>query len=52
MSWEIVRNLKLMPFLVLIIRNLCAQGKAPEEILQYLNEINEILEKTLEIYME
>jgi len=52
MSWEVVRNLKLMPPLVLIIRNLCAQGTAPEEILQYLNEINEILEKTLEIYLE
>ena len=50
MSWEVVRNLKLMPPLVLIIRNLCAQGKAPEEILQYLNEITEILEKILELY--
>ncbi len=50
MSWEVVRNLKLMPSLILIIRNLCSQGKAPEEILQYLNMINETLEKALEIY--
>jgi hypothetical protein len=52
MSWEVVRDLKLMQPLVLIIRNLCNQGKAPEEILQCLNMINEILEKTLEIYPE
>ena len=50
MSWEVVRNLKLMPPFILIIRNLCTQGNAPEEILQHLNMINEILEKTLEIY--
>ena len=45
MSWEVVRNLKLIPPLILIIRNLCNQGNAPEEILQHLNMINEILEK-------
>jgi len=50
MNWEVVRNLKLMPPLILIIRNLCSQGKAPEESLQYLNIINETLEKALEIY--
>jgi hypothetical protein len=52
MSWEVVRNLKLMPPLILIVRNLCNQGNTPEEILQCLNMINEILEKTLEIYPE
>ena len=50
MSWEVVRDLKLMPPLILIIRNLCNQGKAPQDTLQHLNMINEILEKTLEIY--
>jgi hypothetical protein len=52
MSWEVVRNLKLMPPLILTIRNLCNQGKAPEEVLQYLNMINEVLEKTFEVYPE
>ena len=52
MSWEVVRNLKLMPSLILIIRNLCNQGKSPEEILQNLNMVNELLEKTLEIYLK
>ena len=50
MSWEVVRNLKQMPPLILIIRNLCNQGKAAEEVLQHLNMINETLEKALEIY--
>jgi len=50
MSWETVRNLKLMPPLVLIIRNLCFQGKASEEVLLFLNDIHELLEETLEKY--
>ena len=48
MSWETVRNLKLMPPLVLIIRNLCVQGKAPEDVLTWLNEIHELLQEVLE----
>ena len=47
MSWEAVRNLKLMPPLVLIIRNLCTQGDAPEDVIFWLNEIHELLERTL-----
>lgn len=50
MSWETVRNLKSMPPLVLIIRNLCSQGNAPEEVILALNEIHELLEETLEEY--
>jgi hypothetical protein len=50
MSWEVVRNLKLMPPLVLIIRNLCNQGNAPQDVLQQLNMINEVLERIFEIY--
>ena len=50
MSWETVRNLKLMPPLILIIRNLCSQGNAPEEILLFLNEIHELVKETLEEY--
>jgi hypothetical protein len=50
MSWETVRNLKLMPPLVLILRNVCSQGNAPEEALMALNAIHELLEETLEEY--
>jgi hypothetical protein len=47
MSWETVRHLDRMPHLVLIIRNLCAQGRAPGEVMQNLEDITAILEETL-----
>ena len=50
MSWEVVRDLKLMPPLMLSIRNLCAQGKATEEVLMWLKEVNDTLIEALEIY--
>ena len=50
MSWETVRNLRRMPPLLLIIRNLCIQGKAPDEVIQNIDEVNEILTETLEEY--
>jgi hypothetical protein len=50
MSWETVRNLDRMPDLVLIIRNLCIQGGAPEEVRQNLEEITNILEETLQTF--
>ena len=46
-SWENVRNLKRMPPLLLIIRNICSQGKAPEEILENIREVDEILKEAL-----
>ena len=45
MSWETVRTLKLMPPLVLVVRTLCIQGDAPEEVMFWRNGI---LKKTLE----
>lgn len=52
MSWEAVRNLKLMPPLVLVIRNLCVQGEAPKDVFTWLNEIHELLQEVLEEYPE
>ena len=48
MSWESVRNLRLMPPLLLIIRNLCLQGKAPDEVSQNIDDVNEVLTEALE----
>ena len=48
MSWETVRSLDRMPPLVLIIRNLCIQGGAPEEVMENLEYISGILRETLE----
>ena len=47
MSWESVRNLKRMPPLLIIIRNLCTQGKAPQEVLENIRELDEILQEVL-----
>ena len=47
MSWESVRNLKRMSPLLLIIRNLCAQGKAPQDVLENIQDLDEILEEVL-----
>ena len=47
MSWETVRNLRRMPPLVLIIRNLCVQSGISGDVLLNLEEIANILEETL-----
>ncbi len=47
MSWESVRNLKRMPPLLLIIRNLCTQNKAPQEVIENIQEVDDILREVL-----
>lgn len=47
MSWESVRNLRGMPPLLLVIRNICVQGKASEEIMENIREVDEILKEVL-----
>jgi hypothetical protein len=47
MSWETVRNLRIMPPLLLIIRNLCLQGNAPNEVVQNIDDVNEVLTEAL-----
>jgi hypothetical protein len=47
MSWESVRNLRRMPPLLLIIRNICTQGKAPEEVLENIQDVDEVLKEVL-----
>jgi hypothetical protein len=48
MSWETVRNLRRMPPLILIIRNLCLQSGISGEVMDNLEEISDILKETLE----
>ncbi|MFH1985065.1 MAG: hypothetical protein ABIL58_24780 [Pseudomonadota bacterium] len=50
MSWEVVRNLRQMPPLLLIIRNICIQGNAPDEVLVNIQEVDEVLQETLSIF--
>jgi hypothetical protein len=47
MSWESVRNLKRMPPLLLIIRNLCVKGKAQQEVFDNIRELDEIIKEVL-----
>ena len=47
MSWESVRNLRGMPPLLLNIRNICIQGKAPEEALENVRDVDEVLKEVL-----
>jgi len=45
MSWETVRHLERMEPLVVLIRNLAVQGNAPEEVLEEIAEVSDILKK-------
>ena len=45
MSWETVRHLERMEPLLRLIRNLAAQGEAPQEIMETLEDIAEILQE-------
>ena len=45
MSWESVRNLKLMKETLIIIRNLALQSPAPKNILDCINEVSLDLEE-------
>ena len=47
MSWETVRNLRRMPPLLLIIRNICMECKAPEAVLANIRELDYILKEVL-----
>ena len=43
-----VRNLRQMPPLLLVIRNICVQGKAPQKVIENLNDIDDILKEVLD----
>ena len=48
MSWEVVRDLRRMPPLLLVIRNVCAQGDAPQEVIENINYIDDLLKEVFE----
>jgi hypothetical protein len=47
MSWENVRNLANMRKVLLLVRNIAVQAKAPEEVLFWLKEVEAKLDKVL-----
>ena len=47
MSWESVRNLKRMPPLILIIKNICTQCQEHHEVIANIQEVEDILKEVL-----
>jgi len=47
MSWETVRHLETMKPMVTLIRNIAMKGKAPEEIMQAIVDVSELLDEVL-----
>jgi len=50
MSWETVRNLTLMPPLVLVVRNLCLKADVSQDILDQIQHVDAILKEVLSEY--
>ena len=48
MSWEVVRDLRRMAPLLIVVRNICSQGGAPQKVIDDLNYVDEILKQVLE----
>lgn len=48
MSWEVVRDLRRMAPLLLVIRNICSQGGAPQQVIEDINFVDETLKQVLE----
>jgi hypothetical protein len=48
MSWESVRDLRRMPPLVLIIRNICVQNGAQGGVLERIEDVEKILVEALQ----
>ncbi|MEN8131951.1 MAG: hypothetical protein ABFS45_17570 [Pseudomonadota bacterium] len=52
MSWESVRNLPYMRNCLLLVRNILIQGEAPEDVASCLNEVNGLIDETLQALKE
>ena len=48
MSWESVRNLKQMETTLLIVQNIAVQGKAPEEVIELIEDVRQDLNVVFE----
>jgi len=44
-SWEVVRRLEFMPSLLLLVRNICAQGDASREIMENLEALSDLMDE-------
>ena len=52
MSWESVRNLKNMKSTFILVQNIVLQSEAPEEVIEWLDDVRESLHSTFEAIAE
>ncbi len=52
MSWESVRNLKKMKSTFILVQNIALQTKAPEEVIEWVNDVRESLDAAFEAIAE
>jgi hypothetical protein len=52
MCWESVRNLQYMNRCLRLVRNVLMQGKAPEEVALCLDEVNRLMDETVQLLRE
>jgi hypothetical protein len=45
LSWETVRHLERMEPLLVLIRNLAVPGQAPQEVMEEIEDVTEILKE-------
>lgn len=48
MSWESVRNLQTMHKCLVLVRNLLGQDEAPEKVVECLEDVNDLMNETLQ----
>ena len=52
MSWESVRNLKLMKETFILVQNISVQANAPKEVIEWVDEVRESLDEAFEAIAE
>lgn len=52
MSWESVRNLKIMKSTFILVQNIALQAEAPEEVIEWVDDVRESLDAAFEAIAE
>ena len=52
MSWESVRNLKIMKSTFILVQNITAQTEAPEEVIEWVDDVRESLDAVFKAIAE
>jgi hypothetical protein len=52
MSWESVRNLNIMKSIFILVQNIALQAEAPEEIIEWVDDVRDSLDAAFEAIAE